>query len=287
MWIPLVVLSVQEDDKPTNWLASWWDFSSFGPDLLIGIGTGLIVAMIVLGTERRLAKRARSLEVTNAEAAVVQKARSVLRHPLVWDPNALDLTPSRDHLERLIPVVQAVPTGEPLELFPGVHHAHRVVQLLDDVESSADSVFTQQDHYEVPRDAGAVSEAIAHNIRRLLHPPYNPTWEWDWPELDGWNRYPQDLKAQIENDSQLRQYMDEYVRNRRLLEAHRQAFLEADSLWRVEEWSASTARFAGAPHNFSRSFWRKRRYEQAVAKAKARAEETASHNITAIDPMAY
>lgn len=59
----------------STWWASWRDFSSFGPDAIIGVGTGLIVAMIVLGTERRLAAPARRLGVNNAEGASVEKAQ--------------------------------------------------------------------------------------------------------------------------------------------------------------------------------------------------------------------
>lgn len=68
--------------------------SSFGPDALIGIGTGLIVALIVLGAERRLAGRARGLEVSNAQGAVVEKARRVLTHEVAWPERGSLSTPT-------------------------------------------------------------------------------------------------------------------------------------------------------------------------------------------------
>ncbi|KQR39208.1 hypothetical protein [Microbacterium sp. Leaf159] len=287
MSLNVVVVAVEETSEDKGWWASWWDFSSFGPDALIGIGTGLIVAMIVLGTERRLAKRTRSLEVTNAEAAVVEKARSVLRHPLVWDPDFYDLKPSRTHLDRLVPVVQAVPSGDPIELFPGSHHAHRVVDLLDDLEASEHAIDGQRSKYESTYDLMAVPDAVGYNIRRLLRPPHDPMWLWEWPKIGDRIRVTADLRDAIESDMDLRQFIDEYVRNRRLLEAHREAFNLADGSWRADEWTALLQLASGAPHNPVKKLWRKVKYDRAVQAAKARADASGQERLLAIDAMAY
>ena len=230
-----------------------WD--SFLPDLLVGVVTGGLVGGVVLGAERRLSKRARSLEVTNAEGAVVEKARAVLRHPIVWDEECNDLTPGRTQLDRLVPVVKAVPTGEPLERYPGIVHAYRVVQLLDEVESSADAIFTERTKHESDLDLLAVPDAIAHNIKRLLQPPYDPLWAWEWPEPYG-PRLSAAIKAAIEQDLDLRQVMDEYVRNRRLLEAHRESFVLVDGSWRADEWAALLKKTRNAPRFFATKWYR-------------------------------
>lgn len=282
MLLHLVVTTVKEPSE--GWLASWWDFSSFGPDAIIGIGTGLVVAMIVLGTERRLAKQARRLEITNAEGAVVEKARSVLRHPFVWDWEAYDLMPDRTHLDRLVPVVRAVPSGDPVELFPGSHHAHRVVELLDDLDASADAINGQLSRHEPVLNEYAVPEAIIHNIRCQLLPPHDPMWSWDWPEDIVTSVKQMD---EIGHDIDLRQFINEYVRNRRMFEAHREAFMLADGSWRADEWAALLQRVSGSPHNPVKKLWRKVKYDRAVEAAKAKADASGQELLLAIDAMAY
>ena len=285
MSLYLVVATVKEPSE--GWWASWWDFSSFGPDAIIGIGTGLIVAMIVLGTERRLAKRARRLEITNAEGAVVEKARSVLRHPFVWDPDYYDLMPDRTHLERLVPVVRAVPSGDPVEDFPGSHHAHRVVELLDDLDASEDAISGELSKYESNYDVLSVRDAIGYNIRRLLHPPHDPRWSWTWPKVGDRVRVPEERRDAIEANPDLRQFINEYVRSRRMLEAHREAFLLADGSWRADEWAALLQRVSGAPRNPVKKLRRKVQYDRAVATAKAKAHASGQDLLLAIDAMAY
>ncbi|MFJ4173377.1 hypothetical protein [Microbacterium sp. NPDC089696] len=287
MGIPSVALSAQVDGEPQGWWTSWWDWSSFGPDALIGIGTGLIVAMIVLGTERRFAKRARGLEVSNAEAAVVAKARVALRHPIAWGSAIHDLNPDRTQLDRLVPVVGAVPTGEPSQRFPGVIHAHRAVQLLDEVESSADAVFAQQAKHETPHDLLAVSDAVLHNIDRLLREPGDLMWLWEWPEPGGWARLSPKMKRDVEDDLDLRQYMDEYVRNRRLLEAHREAFILVDGAWRADEWTATVLKTRDAPRSFWKRWRRSFAYRRSVREAMDGAEMLGYEIVSAVDNMAY
>lgn len=262
-----------------------WD--SFVPDLLVGLATGGLVGGVVLGAERRLSQRARRLEVTNAEGAVVEKARTVLRHPLVWDEDFYDLSPDQTQLSRLVPVVKAVPTGEPLERVPGIVHAYRVVQLLDEVDSSADAIFTERTKHETDHDVLAVPDAIAHNIKLLLQPPHDPLWAWEWPERGGRPRLSPGEKAAIEQDVDLRQYLDEYVRNRRLLESHREAFLLVDGSWRADEWTALLAKTRNAPRFFITKWRRALVYKRDVQRAVSTAEQNGYDIITKIDPMAY
>lgn len=285
MSLHLVVATLEEPSE--GWWAGWWDFSSFGPDAIIGIGTGLIVAMIVLGTERRLAKQARRLERTNAEGAVVEKARSVLRHPFVWDSDFYDLMPDRTHLDRLVPVVRAVPSGDPVESFPGSHHAHRVVELLDDLDASEDAINGQLSKHESNYDVLSVPDAVGYNIGRLLQPPHDPMWTWIWPKVGDRIRVPEELRAEIEKDTDLHQFINEYVRNRRMLEAHREAFILADGSWRADEWSALLQRVSGSPHNPVKKLWRKVKYDRALEAAKAKAGASGQELLLAIDAMAY
>ncbi|WP_136055997.1 hypothetical protein [Microbacterium sp. K24] len=276
--------------EPKTWLESWWDFSSFGPDLVIGIGTGLIVALIVLGAERRLSTRARNLEVTNAQGAAVEKGRSVLQHRIKWPPeDSYDLTPDRTQLDRLVPSITAVPSGDPFEHLPGFHFAQRVVEVLDEVEGAADALDSQIDRHEWNGNVLAVPDAIMHNVHRLLAGP-SPSphdWSWDWSAPPSSTTIPHAIVTQIENDLELRQLVLDYLRNRRLLEAHRAAFLLADGLWRADEWAALTARHQGVPHNFVKTRFRRWKYYRAVAAAKNNAETRANDLIVAVDPMAH
>lgn len=287
----MLMSSVQSTQAPSGsggWWASWWDFSSFGPDALIGIGTGLIVAMIVLGAERRLAARARTLEVTNAMGGVVEKARSVLKHRIEWDEEALNLYPDRTHLDRLVPAVSAVPSGDPQEKFPGYHHAVRVVEVLDEVTADAAALDNQAGKHEWNENVLAIPYTVANTILALVNEPGPVTNDWTFQWSDRVHRpVPKSLVEAVENDQELRQYLQDYVRDRRLLEAHRKAFLTADGMWRADEWAALTQRFMDVPHNPIKSAWRRLKYNRAVEHAQAKAEAEANKIILNVDPMAY
>ncbi|AQY02049.1 hypothetical protein [Microbacterium foliorum] len=260
-----------------------WD--SFVPDLLVGGATGLVVGFVVLGYEKRDAKRTRSGAVTEAQARVVERARSLLQHPLVFshkgDPS---LHVDSSQLERLQGIVRSVPAGVPDEHIPGYHWASRAIDSFESLESLADALDARLADYQ--SDGGPVlrlGDFLGSNITRL-----SKSWpvphDWTFVLPDG---LPETFRAKIEDDVELRGNVDQYLRTRRLLEAHRRAFVGTDGRWRELEWSALAAKDRGAPRFFVTKWLRALEYRHAVRRAMNEAEDYGYGFISEVDGMAY
>lgn len=97
---------------------------------------------------------------------------------------------------------------------------------------------------------------------------------------------PPHVKKAIQADQELNGAVEAYVQRRRLLEVYREAFLQADGIWRADAWIATLASVAGAPHNFVKAKYRQWKMNRAIEAAKLSADAAARDIVSAVDSMA-
>lgn len=241
----------------------------------------------LVGTERRIASGARRLNVSNAQWAVVERARSLLRHPIVFSRTGeQDLHPERSQLNRLRELVRSVPSGQPRELVPGYHWAERVITTLDELEAVADVLDLRVNKFQGTSSlfGERLVELVRQNINELANAgPSTPhEWEWEWHD----ELIPLVTK-QVDVDDEFHDNVNDYLRLRWLLLAYREAFLAADGAWRAEAWAALLEKISGAPHNPIKAAYRSGKYRRAVIAAKLKADNDALEIVRRVDSMAY
>lgn len=261
------------------------NWESFVPDLIVGLMTGGIVGLIVLGAERRIAARARRVEVSNAQGAVVDRGRTLLQHRISFTKKGQPaLQPNASQLDRLRELVIAVPTGQPMEYLPGYHWAERAALTFEELQAVTEALESRTAEHNVTAGlSNFIGPTIEEHVHRFATEGVTDpsAWVWEW---DG-NSHPEHLDR-VKNDEELTQSIVDYIQLRRRLVAYREAFLAADGLWRADQWIAITARFKGVPHNPVKARYRRWIYDRAVKAAEMRADEQARKIVAAVDPMA-
>ncbi|WP_136032491.1 hypothetical protein [Microbacterium sp. PF5] len=265
MQIPSVTPGAQPDGVETDWWAGWWDWSSFGPDALIGIGTGLIVAGIVSVAGRNAQSRTLSELVMGQQQRAVDAGNSLLRSGFSYPPGPMpELLPDTSNMDRLRDIVRSVPRGEPTKPVIGYEWVVGVVDAFDRLEVAADTVLGHVRRHGGASPTSEITEALLWRIWSLgnVNPKYAPyPMTTEPPLLEDWNEGGHlaaaldPIGGNLADDTPFRDEVNEYLRARRMLELYRNAFFQVQNTFRAE--------LRGAPQKP-----RKRAFAAAFAKAQ-------------------
>lgn len=203
------------------------------PDLIVGLLTGAAVGLVVIGAERRISDRAHRALVEDAQSKAVDRARGLLQHKVRFkstpdDVLHLDMT----QFDRLRDVIRAVPSGEPRTPFPGYFWAAEASTIANDIEVLADALEGRIGDYETenPRDMDTTKwmRRTISELAATKRSARTRSWEWQW-NRDVHLTY----ARRVAYDADLTSVVDQYLSKIDLLLAHREAFLEADGMWRM------------------------------------------------------
>ncbi len=112
------------------------DWSSFLPDSLVAIFTGVVVGVVVVLYERGLSDRRAAREVTKAQQRVVEAMQPRMDDPLIYDSSSLKLADTR--IRQVAEQVEMVPPGPPEYVVPGYWMLLAVLPQADELERAAD-----------------------------------------------------------------------------------------------------------------------------------------------------
>ncbi|MFJ6427513.1 hypothetical protein [Microbacterium maritypicum] len=258
------------------------DWSSFWPDMIVaGLTTGGI-ALLVLTAEQRISRRRHRQETSNAQHQVVEAARSVLASPLVFKKNARpSLVPAERHFTRLSDEVSRVPNGAPLDHVVGYYWVANAVGAAEQLRFQADALIERFTEYERMVDGRTtIPQEMVTNVTMFAHMP-NLTHPLPWNLAV----IPRHVRVTLDADEELTTEVLAYLHQRRLLEAYREAFLQADGEWRAEAWVATVNMAKGAPHNLIKAKYRTWKMNRQIEAAGMKAESNAQDIVTAVDPM--
>ncbi|TCJ28748.1 hypothetical protein E0W80_04410 [Microbacterium sp. PI-1] len=248
-----------------------WD--SFVPDLIVGIATGGLVGLVVLGAERRISGRARRREVEDAQSNAVERARALLPHKVRSKTDVEVLHLDMAQFDRLREVIRSVPSGEPRELVPGYSWAAEASRLADDIEALADALDGRISDYtrDTPSDMNT-AKWMRKTISELAsnQGSTHSAWEWQW-NRDVHPRY----ALMIGNDTELTAMVNRYLWKCDLLIAHREAFQEADEIWRTRSWEVTRPDPVGYKPSLIQALLRPWKRRRALARARWDADQAA------------
>lgn len=269
------------------------DWSSFVPDLIVsGLTTGGI-AWLVLTAERRISDRASSRAALKAQTDAVDGARLLLDHEVVYESDGLK--PQTRTLKRLRRLVRDVPADRPRWPVVGYHFVKQAAEIASIQDVLIDAIEDHISRYAaILRSDSFVGPTIRKHVSQWASVPRPERWQsrfdqpprvWDWEGLQ--YVIEPEVQAQIEADDELAQAIDNYIHSRQMLAVYREAFNHADVTARSDEWKASLAAAAGAPHNRAQRWWRERKRWSAVQSAWERADAQGREMVSAFDPYAY
>ena len=251
-------------------------WSSFVPDTIVALLTGVAVAAGVFWAERKTAKRDEKKAAVDAQWSLLRTVRMWTTGPIHFRPDVL--RPADEKLEKVLAEVRALPMGRERELAPGVHLLRRLVISREALERGVlDLEQAIEQHSEVP------DEKFAAYVRRAAHgfAQNEDTSMKEWlDQEDDDARY----AAEASDDRQLNSAMWSYQLSRRTLNAIFMAFIEFDGAWRQEEWSITLERSRNnARTRIGR--WRNRRIdERKLRNYRDRLEADAYCNLSKVNP---
>lgn len=269
-----------------KWFEGWWHVDTLGPDLLVGLATGAVVGLIVMRAERRISARTRAREVADAQTTAVERGqRALLLEIRFLGDKYQRLHLDRSLLERIVVDVDKVPSGQPAEHVPGYHWLQRLAGAATDLESFADALDVRvKDHDRTADNTGLL--AIWININIAEHSDLTPEqanhWSWRWHE----SPIPAQIyKTKVEKDDELEVLIFHYAKQRRLVRAYREAFLEAMSYLRGEESDAilARARVRGGRIRQARAH---KAAQQRIRNSRAWADLQGIEIVSKVDPKA-
>lgn len=233
---------------PVNW-------SSFLPDMIVAVSTGLLVGAGVLVAEIWFHRWRAAREVTAAQRAAVNQAGTLVFDRFDYSGG---FHPAAGGLRRVRKLVRAVPPGTPNEVVAGYHYLDRMIHHWTHLEAHADAIDARLQAYQ-NRFPTAV-----HIIRASISEPASFGATWQRPDFEG---YPPGAQEFLDQDESLASEVDLYWRERRLLEAYREAFVFAEMRWR---WELSK-RIYGGPSGWFAARRRTRQMRAAAVDADRRA----------------
>lgn len=257
------------------------DWSSFWPDMLVAALTTGVIAALVLFAEHRIAKRAAKRAVLNAQTQVVQQAALLLDRNFTYAYRKLE--PDTKNLRKLRKLVRAVPAGKSAEPVRPYRYAEGTSNADDVLRIRIEAIHSHIDRYSampgLSRDF--VHGTFVDHARKFADSPDDER-AWDWTGLH--YVFNDSMQAAIESDAELAEALDAYVIQRKALHTYRNAFILANSGWRVHEWGASVAAQRGDPR-WPVRWWRELRRRSFVAAAKRKADAEAAELIARIEPI--
>lgn len=230
MWL-IALTSSQESGVPNS---AWWDLSSFGPDLIVGVVTGGVVAAVVLFVEKRSARRTASESVARQQEHAIEMAQLALREAHIFPSvGATSLMPAGENMKRLHAAVQAVapePSARSVFGYPLVAAAVRVFESL---VARADSVAVRIDTYDGQAAGTGVAAALYGRVTVLAdlsekHAPFpitEPRRLEDWDDGTFATRALDPLLGNLDDDTAFKANVNQYLDERWRFEKLRRAFL--------------------------------------------------------------
>lgn len=269
-----------------KWLEGWWNVETLGPDLLVGLATGGVVGLIVMRAERRISARTREREVADAQASVVERARNALLFEIRFPgDNVKSLHPDQSLLQRIVEDVAAIPSGTPAVHVPGFRWVSRLAGAVAELEDFADALDVRvADHDRNSGGAGILATWTNLNISDYAERPADDLegWRWIWRD----SPVPDPVfKTRVEEDRELWAMIVQYGKQRRLLRAYREAFLETMTYLRDEEVKAVSSVRNARGWRFKKKRVA-RAAENRIRASKVWADLQALEIVTQVDPNA-
>lgn len=249
------------------------DWSSFLPDSLVAIFTGVVVGVVVVLYERGLSDRRAAREVTKAQQRVVEAMQPSMGEPLIYDSSSLKLADTR--IRKLAEQVKTVPPGPPEYVVPGYWMLLALLQQASALERAVDyldKVLTTQLESDNRRIVTARGE-VGHMAGGPL---------FTYPSAA--NETPPVLPGGFLDQPSVQPAVEDYVRQRALSDAARKAFLDSDMHWRGEDFRIQLYQFKDAPVPLFPKWWRAWRASHDRAKARAAADDLALSIMHDSDP---
>lgn len=256
------------------------DWSSFWPDMLVAALTTGAIAALVLFAERRISNRAARRATFNAQAHAVDQAALLLERDFVYERR--ELAPDTKSLKKLRRIIRQVPSGVPLRHVPGYRYAEGVANADAALRIRIEAIMGHVQRYAVKPD---VMEYLAEgvfldHVTRIAKTP-NAPWTWERQHTDV--VFGLLSLRELEHDADVREDIDAYLIQRRLLHANREAFFKTHREGRMLEWAASIPFGEKNPRGLRR-LWMERKSRKSVAQAKRRSEAEALELIQSISP---
>lgn len=233
------------------------DWSTFVPDTIGAVMTGLAVGAVIVLYERNLDQRRESRSITDAHLRTVETMSQSFTKPFAYDPRTLQ--PDGTQIDRAAELLRAVPPGAPDVMTPGFTMLRAMVD----------------QHEILPSTAMDLEHALEAHLRDRPHVQtalnfVNKHTDFDYltsmPVPSPMTRHPF-------HDPDVRAALQRYLDNRSLLNAAREAFIASDESWRANAWTIVLDEVKGAPHNPVKKIYRAWIANRRRAEAREEAEE--------------
>lgn len=284
MQFPSVTPGAQPDGVGTGWWVSiWQDWSSFGPDAIVGVATGLVVAGVVAALGRWIKEQTlREIRQGQQERAV-EAGNLLLRGDFSYPRSASPaLLPAGDNLTRLRDIVRAVPRGKPSQPVVGFEWLVAVDKAYERLEAAAETLLAKVKNYGGSSSSSGVAEALLIRIWdlgnvNLKYAPWPLTTE--PPLLGDWNAFHYDrtplapIAGNLDDDHALRDDVNEYLRARRMLLLTHRAFFTVQRTFETAVAHYQSGDSPGTRGSGRTKKLSKRAFSSALRKANAEARE--------------
>jgi hypothetical protein len=193
------------------------DWSSFWPDMIVAVFTGVFVGLTVLVVERRLSTRAAERESARAQAQAVSRATRWMRASVTYVPRSL--VPDDTDMQRVRATIEdaAIPDSEAVS---------PQFDVLREYVSAWDAMVVSARKVEARINAKAINpKHMFDSLNRVISlygsmsvapdPPSTPIWHALWADFNG----------RVASDRELDDLMGVYVRDRVRMETFRRAYI--------------------------------------------------------------
>ncbi len=227
-------------------IADIWDFSTFGPDLIVGLLTALVVGLILLWAERRATTRGRAELITQQQESTVRTGAQLLQDQLLYlGERSDDLLPSGTNLNRLRSMVLAVPSEPSLREVFAYQWLVEIATLYEQLEVASEGARLQLTRLSVAYPP-AIKTLLFDHVRERAGSP--PDYSFSWHAYAAAGALPVTLASQLDQNVDLRAALQGYFHTAHVLAGYRSVFLDAWHGLSAEAHFVNIESARGAPH---------------------------------------
>ncbi|MEV4669998.1 MULTISPECIES: hypothetical protein [unclassified Microbacterium] len=227
--------------------AGIWNFSTFGPDLIVGALTALGVGLILIWAEQRVSAHARGEAVAQQQDRAVSNGVLLLQASLIYSGHGPEsLLPAGGNLERLRLLAGSVSPDRPSRNVFGFNWLTDAVGTYERLQVLADSISARSESYE-SGDSFLTASTLYARINDMARAgvTHIPSW-WE----GGAPETLEPVATQVEQDWAFKDDVTSYLHARRLLDEYRDAFLEAWHELSAKAHVINLETITGAPHRW-------------------------------------
>jgi hypothetical protein len=200
--------------NPDVTAATGVDWSSFVPDMIVAVFTGVFVGIAVLVVERWLSKRAAERDSAKAQSRAVEDCSRWMTARLSYNPDSL--MPDDTDFERVRARLSGVPIAVDTKMTTQFRILREYVDAWDALAATAEKVDSQI------RLITANQRFIRDRLHRIIDAPTQrgSSTEPQWPAI--WQNFE---NSKAPRDPEFIEAMKAYVSDRVQVETYRQAFV--------------------------------------------------------------